>query len=245
MKAFITGGTGYVGSFLVRHLSQVGYELTVLARDPRSSPELAALPRVHLLEGDIQNLDHLEPYLRGQDALIHNALIWRNSDSELGHADAVASARLFERAANLNVLQILYTSSTAVHRPFGPRMDEQTVVEPVEAYGVTKRISELSLLAITSERMIRANIIRLGPVIGQTAFPNGRLKSDRRLESIVKAAVEGRDIPISTNAGRQFISGAQVAKLYQAVLESEVQQETYIAVNGKNHLRVVSPNNVG
>ena len=233
MRVFLTGGTGYVGSFLVKHFSKQSYELTVLARDPSRSPEIAALPGVRIVQDDIRNTDSLEPYLAGQDAIIHNSLIWDMSGSEDSDEDCDVSNRLFVMAKELAIPQILYTSSTAVHRPFTRLMDESSVLYPenMEPYAHVKHTSERSAIDKSLSSKTRVNIIRLGPVIGQTAFHSTRLKSDRTLEAIVRSAIEGRDIPLSETVGRQFISGADVPRLYQAVLESDCNREIFIAVD--------------
>ena len=41
MKIFITGGTGFLGTFLSRELAQKGHEITILTRkkEPPASPD--------------------------------------------------------------------------------------------------------------------------------------------------------------------------------------------------------------
>lgn len=51
MKIFLTGGTGFVGSYLTRRLAQMGHQLTIVTRSPQKGR--AALPgSVTLVQGD-------------------------------------------------------------------------------------------------------------------------------------------------------------------------------------------------
>ena len=51
MKFFITGGTGFVGSYLSEQLAQNGHSVTVLTRSSRSRPSAAA-PAISFAQGD-------------------------------------------------------------------------------------------------------------------------------------------------------------------------------------------------
>ena len=46
MKAFITGGRGFVGSHMTRFLADKGIEVTIMARNARLGPHLGEKVRV-------------------------------------------------------------------------------------------------------------------------------------------------------------------------------------------------------
>ncbi|RJR36545.1 MAG: TIGR01777 family protein [Deltaproteobacteria bacterium] len=50
MKVFMTGGSGFVGSYLSRELARQGYEITILTR--KETPPKAEDPRIGFLTGD-------------------------------------------------------------------------------------------------------------------------------------------------------------------------------------------------
>jgi len=52
MKIFITGGTGFVGTTLTRHLVEQGHQVTILTRKAPSEPAQATRQGVSYLEGD-------------------------------------------------------------------------------------------------------------------------------------------------------------------------------------------------
>lgn len=55
MRAFLTGGTGFVGANLVRLLLQQGYEVRALVRPNSRLDNLAALD-VEIVRGDLNSL---------------------------------------------------------------------------------------------------------------------------------------------------------------------------------------------
>ena len=58
MKALVTGGTGFTGSYLVKSLSMKGYEVIVLSRNHKL-PESFNIKGISLYEGDLKNKSSL------------------------------------------------------------------------------------------------------------------------------------------------------------------------------------------
>jgi NADH dehydrogenase len=74
MRISITGGTGFIGTWLARGLAGAGHELRFLVRPGRESavPDLpGARPEVHV--GDLEDRPSLRGFLKGQDLLVHLA----------------------------------------------------------------------------------------------------------------------------------------------------------------------------
>ncbi len=184
MKIFLTGGTGFIGSHVVKELSDKHHEIIVLARNTKKVPALGKLKGVQLIEGDIAESKTYKKYLAGIDALVHIALHWGDSAVEMLLNDTQSSVQLFELAAKAGVQNIIYTSSTAVNdwvymddrgRAGG---EEYTVFEntrqnPVTYYGATKGASELYLQAIAFKYKLKSNISPAGIYFWESCYSGG------------------------------------------------------------------------
>ncbi|HOV85181.1 MAG TPA: TIGR01777 family oxidoreductase [Syntrophobacteraceae bacterium] len=71
MRVFITGGTGFVGTYLVKRLVQEGHEVSVLSRSP--GKESGELGRVHYVQGDSTQAGAWQEAVPANDLLINLA----------------------------------------------------------------------------------------------------------------------------------------------------------------------------
>ncbi|MBK7439034.1 MAG: NAD-dependent epimerase/dehydratase family protein [Saprospiraceae bacterium] len=77
LNIFVTGGTGFVGYYIVRRLLSAGHQITVLARKENiKARELQTIdPGVRVVYGDISDFDLLTEICLGQDVIVHAAAI--------------------------------------------------------------------------------------------------------------------------------------------------------------------------
>ena len=73
MRAFVTGGTGFIGSRVVKRLRDRGDEVVVLAR----SPEKAAGLDAEVVQGDLGDADAIRRGMEGCQAAFHIAADYR------------------------------------------------------------------------------------------------------------------------------------------------------------------------
>ncbi|HEQ71570.1 MAG TPA: NAD-dependent epimerase/dehydratase family protein, partial [Spirochaetia bacterium] len=76
MKIFLTGGTGFIGSFVARELAARGHTLHILARNTDKVPALRQLPGVNIFQAQLTDYDLIRPRLSGMEAVVHVALGW-------------------------------------------------------------------------------------------------------------------------------------------------------------------------
>ena len=67
----VTGGTGYVGSFLAPRLKERGRTVRLLVHDTRHVPPVLHAGGYELVEGDVTRPETLGPAFEGVDAVIH------------------------------------------------------------------------------------------------------------------------------------------------------------------------------
>jgi len=231
VKVMVTGGTGFIGSYVVDRLASEGHEVTILARNPNKVAGFLKHPRIDFVEGTLTDADAIRASLRGKDACIHIALGWGDTAVEMAMADTMPSLRIFQTAAELGVEHLIYTSSIAAFGDGREVYTDDTSVRPTDLYGATKAATESYLVAMATENGVRANVIRPGYTFGDPVVAGASIYSDRKLPDIVEGAVRGELIPVTRNAGTQFIWAGDLARVYSSVLSSTVDREFFTAVS--------------
>jgi UDP-glucose 4-epimerase len=230
MKVFITGGMGFIGSYIVMELLRNGHEVTILARNPDKIPAFGTMPGIRVVRGGLADFDVIAAALPGHEVCIHNALYWGNSATEMLRNDTRCAVQLFETAASSGVSHLLYTSSTAALGEFRPSMQEEMKLKPTDFYGATKAATEAYLLAFGRRTQMRCNVIRPGYTIGNPVVDGAPIYSDARFKNIVRSALTGTDIEVAKGDGTQFIWAGDLARIYTAVLNSDVNRGIYFGL---------------
>ncbi len=243
MKIFITGGTGNIGQYVTKELSEAGHICLVYTRTPGRVPGIGALPGVTEVQGHLLEFDKLEAAVQGSDTVIHIALGWGNEPLPMLENDTRVSVFLMEAAEKAGVGQFIYTSSTAAVGPMRGDTDENTLRAPDDLYGATKAATELYLLGFRQVYAaqggrggrvnMRRNVIRPGYTFSNPAFPGGASQSDKRFLQIAKDILQNRDVTFSKSAGTQFLSSGQIAKLYRKLVESDLNEEILFALGNR------------
>lgn len=244
MKIFLTGGTGNIGQYVTKALLQAGHSLKLYTRTPDRIPQLAKLPNVELVQGDILQLDKMRAALQGCDAVIHIALGWGNTPVEMLAHDTNVTAFLLQAAEQAGVSTFVYTSSTAAVGYLDDGMDETAACRPTDLYGATKAASEAYLLGFRQyytgqgkygQRVeLRRNIIRPGYTFSNPAFEGGASQSDVRFRDIARAIIRNEDLVFSQNEGTQFLSAEQIAQVYLKLVESDLNEEIVLALGSRH-----------
>ena len=147
-KVLVTGGAGYVGSHIVRHLMDEGREVVVL--DDLSFGHRAAVKRATLVEGDCGDASVLDGIMEGGgiDAVVHMAglgLVGESmADPARYYGNNVAKAlTLLDAMRRHDVKAIVFSSSAAVYgEPQDVPIREEHPCAPTNPYGETKLVVE-------------------------------------------------------------------------------------------------------
>jgi dihydroflavonol-4-reductase len=114
MRAFVTGGTGFIGSNLVRLLLQQGYEVKVLVRSSSRLDNLDSL-NIETVAGDL-NDSNLSQQMRGCQVLFHVAAhysLWQTSKKQLYQDNVLGTRNILQAARQAGIERVVYTSSVA------------------------------------------------------------------------------------------------------------------------------------
>lgn len=135
IRAFVTGGTGFVGGNLVRLLVQEGYALRALVRPNSRLDNLQGLD-VELVKGDL-NDPNLWQQMLGCQVLFHVAAhysLWQADKEALYRHNVLGTRNVLAAARKADIERTVYTSSVAaigVGSPPGTSVDE-THQSPLE-----------------------------------------------------------------------------------------------------------------
>jgi dihydroflavonol-4-reductase len=223
--AFVTGGTGFVGSHLAEELVRRGYRVRALAR---AQPKWLAGLDVDLVRGDLHDADALRAGAAGADLVFHVAGLTRARTQEeldranVGGTEAVLAA---VREAAPSVRRVLVTSSLAAVGPSPveggqPRpLVETDPLRPVSRYGVSKaRMEELVVREFSDLPVV---VVRPPAVYGPR---------EADIYTMIRAAARQRLFPIVGRGRTPQLSLVHVRDLVRGMAgaaEAETSGETF------------------
>ena len=113
-KAFVTGGTGFVGANLVRLLLKEGYQVRALVRQDSRLDNLQGLD-VELTQGDLTD-PNLAAQMTGCEVLFHVAAhysLWQTDRDRLYQVNVLGTRNILAAARQAKIERTVYTSSVA------------------------------------------------------------------------------------------------------------------------------------
>lgn len=115
MRVVVTGGTGYLGSAIVRALARAGHDPVVFSR--RASA--AALPGL-AVDGDVRDRAAVKRAMTGADGVCHAAAlvsVWRPQPAEFEDVNITGLRTVLDVCTELRTPRIVYTSSFLARPP--------------------------------------------------------------------------------------------------------------------------------
>ncbi len=176
MKAFVTGGGGFVGGELVRQLRARGDDVVAVVRSATNADRLGELGCT-VVSGDLSTMpgDALEGAMRGCDAVFHVAGSYRVGIRATQHAamyaaNVVATQRVLDAALAVGVARSVHVSTANMYGNTHGRVVDETFRRPqpprfLSYYDETKYLAHLA----AEERMAAGapiSIVLPGQVYG-------------------------------------------------------------------------------
>ena len=127
MQYFVTGGTGFVGSHLVRQLVDEGHDVVVLARSPDRAGSLP--DAVEVVRGDVTDRESMREPMRGADGVFHLAAWYEIGVDDVDRMERVnveGTRNVLALVDELDVPKAVYTSSLAVFSDTGGRCPDES-----------------------------------------------------------------------------------------------------------------------
>lgn len=229
MHIAITGATGFLGRYLLRHFAVAGHRLRCWHRptSDRSGLEPWA-DAVEWLPGSLGEPAAGGPLVRGVDAVVHSALDWQRQggfrfsaqqDQEsFLEVNLMGSLRLFQEAHAAGVPRFVFISTCAVHevilddRP----LDEAHPLWPISHYGAHKAALEKFVHSYGLGHGWPICALRPTGIYGLAHPP-----SASRWYDLVGQVLRGE--AIDTPKGGKEVHAADVAKAVDLLLHAEAK----------------------
>ncbi|MWV47243.1 NAD-dependent epimerase/dehydratase family protein [Paenibacillus sp. HJL G12] len=170
-KVVITGGSGMLGRWVVKHFVEQGYE--VLNVDSRR-PDEELCPT---LIADLEDLGETYGALAGADAVVHLAAIPAahiRTPEVTFRNNVMSTYNVLEAASGLGIRKAVIASSESSYgivfavNPFSPQyvpIDEEHPQLPQDSYGLSKIVNEQTAEMFNRRTGIQVVSLRLGNVI--------------------------------------------------------------------------------
>jgi dihydroflavonol-4-reductase len=226
-KVLITGGTGFLGTHIVRQFLDAGEKnLRVMAS---SVPEWMKDAGVEPAEGSVTNRDDVATAVKNVSAIFHLAgkVSRDNEDAAAMNAIHLNGTRLVCEAAKENGVKamVLASSSGTVAVSEDEQVFDETFPQPVEifsrwAYYASKYYQERTALQNFDGDGRRLAILNPSLLLGP---------DDERLSS-TKPVLDflARKIPYTPSGGLNFVDARDAAAAFITALEKGRHQEKYL-----------------
>jgi len=236
MAVLVTGGNGFVGINLVRHLAQ--HKLDVLSLDVSADDERAkrylddALARVEFVTGDVSRLTALRAAISTYpvEYIVHAAAITSWNTNAIGgyqrmlEVNLMGTINLLELARSLTSLQrLVFISSGAIYgsSPEGRSIREDHPHNGKTLYAITKSTSEYLVRRYAALFQLGAVSLRLGWTYGPMERPTGSRVQMSTICDLARCSLKGEEIRINdVLALRDWTHVEDVAKAVHMLLSA-------------------------
>lgn len=242
MKIAVTGGTGQIGTGLVKELIKQGHEVTALILDGKKLG-LEGLP-IKFVEGNVLNRADCDKLCTGADVVFHLAAIVSINGDPNGHVWNVnvnGTHHMLDACVKQGIKKLVHFSSIHAYstQPVEQPLDENRTLadENAFAYERSKAAGQKLVLEYVKKHGLNASVIN----------PTGVLGYDDHLPSIKgKMLIDfcNGNIPMLTPGGFDWVDSRDVVKAAINAMHRGGAGECYL-VSGKYYTLTEFANVIG
>ena len=233
ITVLVTGGTGFIGAYIIQELITKGYSVKALHRRNNFPFYISkeTLSKVEWIQGDILDVVTLENAMDNVDAIIHSAAIVsfdKKLREQMYRINVEGTANVVNLALEKNIKRLIHISSVAAigRTAKGQTVDEEKkwVTSSLNThYAISKQKSEMEVWRAMAEGL-SAVIVNPSTVLG---FGNWNSSST----AIFKNIYHGFSWYSEGENG--FVDVKDVAEVSVALIDSEITGQRFI-LNGDN-----------
>lgn len=231
LKVLVTGGTGFLGAYILQELVQKGYAVRAIQRNQNFPFYIPAsiLKQVEWVQGDVLDVVSLHEAMDGVDSVIHAAgkvSFLSKERHEMFRINVNGTANVVNAAIERNIQRFVHISSVAA---IGRTASDDKVAEgkkwqPSEwntPYAVSKYQAEMEVWRGLAEGL---NAVAVNPsiILGYGDWSTSSC-------AIFKSIHDG--FPWYTSGITGFVAVEDVARAVVMIMESDVSGERFIINN--------------
>jgi dihydroflavonol-4-reductase len=228
MRIFITGGTGFIGTHLVRRLSETDHQLTCLVRKSSNTAAIAS-QKVRLINGDITNATSLRDAIKDHDCVINLANIysfWERDPNIYNQVNIEGTRNVMESCLEAGVAKVVHISTGGIYgKPKDSPFTEESQVGPVRfsKYFQTKYAGDKIAWELYENNKLPLVIVYPMAVLG----PDDPKTTGQYIKRLLKRQLPARVLENSTFT---FVHVKDVVEIiYRAVMKPNNIGEKYFA----------------
>lgn len=166
--ALVTGATGFLGSHLVKRLSDEDVTVRALVRRPNRDRYISNLPNVEMVMGDITDTHCMKEVTQGVGYVFHVAAAMGGNLDYQKRINVDGTTSVAYAAVEANVKRLVYVSSIGYYGfPPPPLVTEDTsITKTPSPYNITKASAEVMLHTIAQSKSLSYSIIRPAMIYG-------------------------------------------------------------------------------
>jgi nucleoside-diphosphate-sugar epimerase len=219
MLVALTGGTGFIGQYLVRELPKRAHRVRVLLRRPAAMPSNVTTAMI----GDLRHPQDLAAALEGADAVIHCAGIAHTSgvpEEDYQAINTAGTVALAKAAKQSGVGRFVFLSS--VRAQCGPTADaaltESDEPRPTDPYGKSKLAAERGLAEVDLDSVSLRPVLVYGPGV------------KANMAQLIKLARSPLPLPLESIAARRSLLSLEnlLAAIETVLTASKAPRRAYL-----------------
>ena len=223
LKVAVTGGTGFIGHYLLQRLGQQNYEIKAWYRSSIPADDFDT-PKVDWIPGHLEDQQSMRQLVEDCDCVVHSALWKPGSTFRGGEGDVarfaevniIGTLQLIQASMEAGVGRFVFISTCAVHEKIldDRPLDEAHPLWPLSHYGAHKAAIEKFVCSYGVGGGYPICALRPTGVYGLHHRPE-KSKWYAMIEQIVKSN------PVKVSGGGKEVHAADVARAVEILLQAD------------------------